>query len=60
MLPDFHLTIIYRPGVMSTKPDILSRRGDHVEAPCQEQALLSADKLIGFKANSIEDLPTAQ
>lgn len=59
MLPDFKLKIIYRPGVMSTKPDILSRRGNHVEPPSQEQIMLSANKFVGFKANIIEDLPTA-
>lgn len=59
MLPDFNLKIVYRPGVMSTKPDILSRRGYHVEPPSQEQDMLSADKFVGFRANIIEDLPTA-
>lgn len=44
---------------MSTKPDILSRRGDHAEPASLEQIMLSADKFIGFKANIIEDLPTA-
>lgn len=59
-LADFsNLKIVYRPGVMSTKPDILSQRGDHVEPPSQEQIMLAADKFMGFKAEIIEDFPSA-
>lgn len=59
MLPDYDFRIVHRPGVMSTKPDILSRREDHKEIPSQEQVMITADRFIGFVANIIEDLPSA-
>lgn len=43
MLPDYDFKIVHRPGVMSTKPDILSRGEDHKDIPSQEQVMIAAE-----------------
>jgi len=43
-LEEFKFKILYRPGKINIKPDLLSRRADYVEGePIKEKVLLPSD-----------------
>ncbi|KAB5589112.1 Retrotransposable element Tf2 [Ceratobasidium theobromae] len=54
-LASFNFVIIYRPGKMSNKPDLLSRRSDHVERLPPEQVMIPQERFVGFKSDVEED-----
>ncbi|KAB5587886.1 Retrotransposable element Tf2 [Ceratobasidium theobromae] len=55
ILASFNFVIVYRPGKMSSKPDLLSRRSDHVGKPLPEQIMISQERFIGFRSDVEED-----
>ena len=55
-LASYNIKINYRPGLMSGKPDALSRRHDYVSEPPKEQIMLSPEIFKGFKANIFADI----
>ena len=43
ILASYNFNIVYQPGKMSNKPDLLSQRSDHNEIPTPEQIMIKSE-----------------
>ncbi|KAB5587826.1 Retrotransposable element Tf2 [Ceratobasidium theobromae] len=57
-LASFNFQIVYRPGKLSSKPDILSRRSDHLGIEPPTQTMIDPKRFLGFKGVVEEDVVT--
>src|SRR6185503_16723403 len=50
IIASYNFHIVYQPGKLSSKPDILSRRSEHDDIPNKEEVMIKDETFKGFAA----------
>ncbi|KAB5589419.1 Retrotransposable element Tf2 [Ceratobasidium theobromae] len=55
-LASYNFHIVFRPGKMSSKPDILSRQSNHVDVGQTDQVMIATERFTGFNSEVLVEI----
>ncbi|KAB5595388.1 Transposon Tf2-7 polyprotein [Ceratobasidium theobromae] len=55
-LASYNFHIVFRPGKMSSKPDILSRQSNHADSEPAEQIMIPTERFKGFNSEVLAEI----